>query len=54
MALPETPCERARSMLSAAQFGTLTVADHESRSLDSVLTFYDSMEEFLEPSLQRL
>ncbi|NLJ60644.1 MAG: BREX system P-loop protein BrxC, partial [Firmicutes bacterium] len=41
----------ARSMLSAAQFGTLTVADHEVGALIPFSHFYDSMEEFLEPSI---
>lgn len=41
----------ARSMLSAAQFGTLAVADHEIGALIPFSHFYDSMEEFLEPSI---
>ena len=41
----------ARSMLSAAQFGTLTIADCEIGALIPFSHFYDSMEEFLEPSI---
>jgi hypothetical protein len=41
----------ARSMLSAAQFGTLTIADYEVGALIPFPSFYDSMEEFLEPSI---